>query len=87
MNDIARHVVAAVALLLACFIVGALFTFEVPEKNQRLADVAFGVVLGWGTMIIMFHFGSSQGSKDKTALMSHRPTGEPGDPVHTEENQ
>ena len=66
MKDLPRHVVAAVALALACFVIGALFSVPVPPENQRLADVAFGVVLGWGTMIVMFHFGSSQGSKDKT---------------------
>ncbi len=80
MNDWPRHIVALFALLLACFVIGALFFVTVPESNQRLADVAFGVVLGWGTMIVMFHFGSSQGSKDKTAQMIKRPTGQPDDP-------
>ncbi len=79
MNDWPRHIAALFALLLACFIVGALFFITVPEGNQRLADVAFGVVLGWGTMIMMFHFGSSQGSKDKTARMVKHANSKEGD--------
>ena len=86
MKDWPRHIVALIALLLACFVIGSLFFFEVPERNERLADVAFGIVLGWGTMIVMFHFGSSQGSKDKTERLARQASGKPADPVHVEED-
>lgn len=65
----ARTLLGAAALLLCALIAAGLFFIEIPEGNQRIADIAFGLVLGWGTMIVSFHFGSSQGSKDKTETL------------------
>lgn len=65
-KDIPRNMTGGVALSMCAFIVISLFFIEVPEANQRLADVAFGVVLGWGSLVMTFHFASSLGSKAKT---------------------
>lgn len=72
-------------MLMAALIVAALFFVPIPEQNQKIALVLLGVVIGWASSVVAFHFGSSQGSKDKTELMSTRPSGVEADPVHVEE--
>lgn len=80
----ARFILASSALLAGVAIVLALFFMPVPEENQRVMDMATGLILGWGTLAMGFYFGTSQSSADKTELLEKRPTGEPGDPVHVE---
>lgn len=85
MIDLPRNIVGAVVMGLAAVIILLLFWREIPEGNRDLALVLLGVALGWAGSVVNFHFGSSEGSKEKTRMMAHRPTGEPSDPVHTQE--
>tara|TARA_R100001129_G_scaffold182748_1_gene163819 strand:+ start:220 stop:486 length:267 start_codon:yes stop_codon:yes gene_type:complete len=85
MTDLPRNIVGGVVMALAAIIILLLFWQEIPEGNRDLALVLLGVALGWAGSVVNFHFGSSQGSKDKTSLMATRPTGKPSDPVHTQD--
>jgi hypothetical protein len=57
-------------MLMAATISAALFAFPIPPDNQDIAMVMLGIVLGWAGNVVQFHFGSSEGSKEKTALMA-----------------
>lgn len=64
-KDWPRHVVAACVVAIAAGILWKLFHDEIPEANRDIAMIAVGVALGWVGSVVNFHFGSSQGSKDK----------------------
>lgn len=86
-RDIQRFILASAAVALGGAIVIGLFFRVVPESNQRIMDLATGIVLGWGGLALSFYFGTSASSAHKTELLEQRPTGTPGDPVHTEEER
>ena len=50
-------------------VTGALGLWEIQEEQQRLYDMAFGAVVAQMTAIVSYYFGSSMGSKQKTAIM------------------
>lgn len=57
---------AFLIFILASVVVVLLFFVEIPERNERLIDVAFGAVVGAALMqVIQFFYGSSRGSKEK----------------------
>lgn len=68
-KDFARHIVGGFVLALAAGIVAALFLLELPKGNRDVALVILGVVIGWGSAIVAYHFGTSEGSKRKTDAM------------------
>lgn len=80
-----RFILALLAVAMAGLIVAALIFIAIPEGNREPLLLALGLVLGLAVTAFNFYFGSSQGSTDKTEMLMHRPTGEPGDPVHVEE--
>ena len=80
-----RFVLALVAIVMGALIVAALVFVPIPSGNSEPLMLALGLVLGWGGAVFGFYFGTSQSSADKTELLATRPTGEPGDPVHVEE--
>lgn len=85
MKDLPRHIVGCVVMLIALLVLGAVFYVEIPAQNRDVAFLAVGIALGWAGNVVLFHFGSSEGSKSKTAMLSERPTGAPADPVATHE--
>jgi len=80
-----RFVLACACILIGAAFMMGLFVLTVPESNQRVMDLAAGIVLGWGSLALSFYFGTSESSAHKTDVLADRPTGKPGDPVHTEE--
>lgn len=56
-------------MALAIGIVIGLFLKEIPGNNTEVAYLVLGVVIGWAGQVVSFHFGTSQGSKDKTKLL------------------
>lgn len=72
----ARTMFGVVGMAMCAAVIGCLFFFEIAEANQRIIDVASGIILGWGTMIVGFYFGSSEGSKQKTAAMTAMAAGD-----------
>lgn len=87
MKDLPRHLVGATVMLIAALLIVGLFFAEIPEGNRDIAMVLLGIAMGWGGAVVQFHFGSSEGSKEKTNMLATRPTGEASDPVHVEEEQ
>ena len=67
-----RFVLACACILIGAAFMMGLFVLTVPESNQR-------------SLALSFYFGTSESSAHKTDVMADRPTGRPGDPVHTEE--
>lgn len=72
MKDIPRHLVAIAVMGIAAALLWKLFHDAIPEENREIAMIAFGAALGWVGAIVQFHFGSSQGSKDKTDHLARR---------------
>lgn len=70
MGPLARNITGGFALLIAAGIVGGLFLLEIPVGNRDVAMVALGVALGWAGTVVNYHYGSSEGSKAKTELLT-----------------
>lgn len=80
-----RFVLALLAMAVGAAICAALIFVPIPDGNREPLLLALGLVLGWGGIALAFYFGTSQSSADKTELLTRGPSGNPGDPVHTEE--
>lgn len=70
MKHIPRHIVGGLVMAICIGLVTAIFLIELPNGNREIALVVLGVVIGWGSNVVSFHFGSSEGSKQKTELMN-----------------
>lgn len=46
---------------------------ELTEQNQQMGQILLGVITGAVPSILQFWFGSSHGSKSKTAALSNKP--------------
>lgn len=57
----------------------------VAVSGENILFMAVGIALGWGGTVVAFYFGTSESSAQKTELLERRPTGEPDDPVHVED--
>jgi hypothetical protein len=57
--------VVITGLVLLVGIIACLVFVNIPEQNQRLADMTFGSVLSIGTSIFAYYVGSSRGSHQK----------------------
>lgn len=84
-TDFMGTALAIAVMALAIGIIIGLFMVELPEGNREPAMLALGIVLGWGGTVVSWRFGSSHGSDRKTDMLAERPSGNPGDPVHVEE--
>jgi hypothetical protein len=62
--------VVITGLVLLVSVTACLLFVEVPEGNQRLADMAFGAIMSIGASIFSYYIGSSRSSrhKDETIL-------------------
>lgn len=54
-----RAVIGLIAIVGGLAIVAALIFFSVPSTNRDAIMLALGLVLGWGSTIVSFEFGSS----------------------------
>lgn len=74
---------ALASVLVAGFLIaiGLLFWRGIPENNRELMSYMLGQLSGFVAAIVVFNFGSTQGSEDKTDMLVHRPSGERDDPV------
>lgn len=80
---LAVGVLALDAALLAALIYLAAMNVQVSGEN--ILFMAVGIALGWGGTVLAFYFGTSESSAQKTELLADRPSGNVGDPIHTEE--
>jgi hypothetical protein len=60
-KDGAKHrgIIGLVAMLGGLAMVGGLFFIAIPEGNREPLLLGMGLVLGWGSTIIGYEFGSS----------------------------
>lgn len=77
-----RYALGFVVVLggLACL--AGLYFVGVPAQNRDAVMLALGVVLGWGSAVVAFEFGSSPSERKVAAKNAHTPTGQPDDPVN-----
>lgn len=66
--DWMMKVVGLVVLSLLCFTVVSIFFFEL--KNENMAHLVLGEILGLSTGLVAYYFGSSKGSSDKTKMLT-----------------
>jgi len=71
-GSVYRAVLGFVALLGGLLGLGALFFVPVPEANREPLLLALGLVLGWGSTVIGYEFGSSPAGR-KAAEAGLRP--------------
>lgn len=80
-----RNIFGGLAFLVAGVIVGFTLSPFVAVEKEEIALIVLGNVLSWPVIVLQFFFGSSDGSKEKSAALMTRPSGVPGDEVHVEE--
>ena len=86
MKSMPRHIVGIAVMLIAVGIIGLLFFVPLPDGNREVALVVLGVAIGWASSVVTFHYGSSEGSKEKSQMLATRPDGTAADPVHVEDD-
>lgn len=69
-KDIIQYVFAGIVMLLLIAIIILLLFYDIPEANKDVLNIGMGVVLGWGSTIVAYFFGSSKGSADKNELIN-----------------
>ena len=67
--DARYHITAILAVMVFILLLGLLFV-EVPEGNKEILYLLAGAVIGAFGTAVSYWLGSSEGSAQKTALMS-----------------
>lgn len=70
-----RHLVGGFVLFAFVAALAALFVVPVPEGNRETIMILIGYLAGYAGAVVTFHYGSSQGSKDKSALLGTNSEG------------
>jgi len=70
-KDKFQYILGGTILVLDSIIVGMLLWKDVPIRNERLLDIAIGIVLAWGGMVVNWFFSSTKGSAEKTELLAN----------------
>ncbi len=72
-REFAFYVLAGLVMGLCAYITLKVLDKAIPPENQQVAMVLLGIVIGWGTSIVNYFFGSSKGSSDKSEAMNANP--------------
>jgi hypothetical protein len=72
-----RAIIALGALTCGVFSLGGLFFVDVPVGNKEPLLIAIGIILGWGSTVINYEFGSSPAGR-KAADAGIKDTQPPG---------
>ncbi len=67
-----RNLFGAIAFAVAALIVGFTLSPLVPIEKEEIALIVLGNVLSWPVIVLQFFFGSSSGSKEKSAALAGR---------------
>lgn len=68
-KELYMYLLGAIVIVLSFFIGYILAMYEIPYGNKDVVMVAVGVILGWGSMVVGYFFGSSKSSADKNELL------------------
>lgn len=61
-----RAVISLITVIGCFLLVGLLMVVEVPQRNERILDMALGaLLLGCAGAVYQFHFGTSKNESDK----------------------
>jgi uncharacterized membrane protein YccC len=71
-----RYRLALILVIAGIVLLGALFVVPIPTANERLVDIAIGLVLGWGGAAVQFYFGTSDGSVAKSEQIDRMVKGD-----------
>lgn len=84
-SDKTRNVLAIAALIIIALLIAGLFFVQIPDSAKDLINIALGFVAGYVGAVFNYYFGSSDGSRQKTALLNEQATGRADDPIHVEQ--
>ena len=70
LKELYMYLLGALVVLCAFFLGYLLATNEIPSGNKDVVMVAVGVILGWGSMVVGYFFGSSKSSSDKNEIIA-----------------
>lgn len=74
-NDIMFKIVGGGVLLIFLVLISVLFFSQIDlGKNEGLVNILFGAVIGYVGNIVAYYYGSSRGSKQKTAMLGDKQT-------------
>lgn len=68
-KELYMYLLGAIVILCAFLLGYLLATYEIPAGNKDVVMVAVGVILGWGSNIVGYFYGSSKSSADKNELL------------------
>lgn len=87
MSDKSRLAFGIAVMILFGAALFALVKFQLPDANNDAIMLLVGGINTLAAMVVGYYFGSSDGSKAKTAMMSSKPDGTPEDPVHVDDRE
>jgi hypothetical protein len=75
-KDGAKHrgIIGFVALVGGLAMVCGLFFIPIPEGNREPLLLALGLVLGWGSTVVGYEFGSSPAGRNAAAAGTRTPS-------------
>lgn len=76
-----RYTIGAVAIIGGLFGFFGLYFVEVPEGNREPLLLALGLVMGWGSTVIGYEFGSSPAGRKAADAGLRNPSSDDPQPV------
>jgi len=73
MKELYMYILGAIVIILSFLMGYLLATHEIPGGNKDVVMVAVGIILGWGSMVVGYFFGSSKSSADKNEMLGKKP--------------
>jgi hypothetical protein len=70
-KDKFQFILGGSILVLDFIIIGMLLWKDIPSRNERLLDIAIGIILGWGGIVVTWFFSSTKGSAEKTEMLAN----------------
>lgn len=74
-KEIYMYILGAFVVALCFFLAYMLLITTVPESNRDIVNIAFGIILGWGGLVVSYFFGTSKSSNDKTKIIANGNSG------------
>lgn len=72
-KDRIQYVFGGVVMFLLFTLIALLIFYDIPEANKDVLNIGIGVVLGWGSTIVAYLYGSSRGSAEKDEMLRNNP--------------
>ena len=76
-EKLALYILSGVIVVAFFALLYLLIVLTIPEENKDILNIVVGALIGAFTGVVSYHFGSSAGSKEKTAMMNTNATKTP----------